>query len=146
MKISQEGRLSREREPQRVRPPGLEGAAFSELFRAGQAKLHTKALEGLFEEIERQAERLWLGRTFSEFLRFKQLVQQFVKEAVGSGLELRHARQWHGSGGAKTLTLVKKVDSKLTEMAELLINKQERTVDLLSTIGEIKGLLINLYR
>lgn len=146
MKITQEGRIPRERTPLSVPSSGRESAAFSQLVQEGQAKLHTETMDRLFTDIEQQAERLGKTRTFAELRRLKRLIRQFVKEAVGVGLDVRHTRDWHRHGRADKLMLVKKIDEKLVEMTDIVLAKHGTSVDLLAKIGEVKGLLINLYR
>jgi uncharacterized protein YaaR (DUF327 family) len=111
-----------------------------------QAKLHVTTLDRLFADIEKQSERLLKSQTFEDFRLFKKQVKQFVKEAVSFGLELKRSYNWHHHGGAKTLKRVEEIDRKLVEMADTLLNKEKKAVGLLDQIGEIKGLLINLYR
>lgn len=119
---------------------------FSELIQDGQAKLRTETLKSLFAAIEQQGEHVGRSHTFQDFLQFKKQVQQFVKEAVGIGLHLRQSRDWRGRGDTRTFRTVEEIDNKLMEMAKGLLEEEKQAVDLLNKIGEIKGLLINLYR
>ena len=48
-------------------------------------------------------------------------------------------------GEGRRLKIVETIDEKLIELAEDLLNEEKTSVDLLAKIGEIKGLLINLY-
>ena len=48
-------------------------------------------------------------------------------------------------GTHSTLALVKEVDQKLVELTEQVMDHEKKTVDLLGLIGEIKGLLVNIY-
>lgn len=42
-------------------------------------------------------------------------------------------------------SIVKEVDEKLLELTEVMMNQEKKAVNILGLIGEIKGLLINLY-
>ena len=48
-------------------------------------------------------------------------------------------------GYSRTLSTVQEVDTKLVELTQLVLDKQRNSIDILEKIGEIKGLLINLY-
>ncbi|MDY0394833.1 DUF327 family protein [Virgibacillus halophilus] len=37
------------------------------------------------------------------------------------------------------------MDEKLVKLTEDVLDQEKKTVDLLDTIGEIKGLLVNIY-
>lgn len=130
----------------RVAHSHKDSTAFSTLVKQGQAQLRKEALDRLFTDIEQQANQVVHSRTMESFLRFKRQVQQFMKEAVNSGFELRQSREWRHGGGSKTLTLVKRIDEKLAEMTEQFLSKGQQGLNLLADIGEIKGLLINLCR
>lgn len=146
MKISQDLRAKQETGRQSplttVREPGV----FSGIVKEQEARLKKEGLDNLYTDIKKQAERVIQTRTVGEFLRFKKQVQHFVKEAVSSGLELNKSRDWHRGNGTNTMTTVKKVNEKLTELTDHFLNDQSQSVDLLGKIGEIQGLLINLYR
>ena len=43
------------------------------------------------------------------------------------------------------MKLIETIDEKMIELAEALLDEEKTSVDLLAKIGEIKGLLINLY-
>lgn len=40
---------------------------------------------------------------------------------------------------------VETIDAKLVELSEEILNKEKSSLEILEMIGEIKGLLINLY-
>ena len=40
---------------------------------------------------------------------------------------------------------MRQIDAKLVELADDLLNEEKSSVDLLARVGEIKGLLINIY-
>lgn len=146
MKITRDFRTKQETSHSSVQPSVKAGSRFSGLVREGQAQLHMEALDRLFADIGKQADRVMHSRTVGDFLRFKRQVEQFVEKAVGSGLELRKSRDWHYGRGAKTFTTVQKIDEQLTELTDQFFHQKRPAVDLLAGIGEIQGLLINLYR
>ena len=40
---------------------------------------------------------------------------------------------------------VETIDVRLVELSEVILNKEKSSLEILEMIGEIKGLLINLY-
>ncbi|HEX7065181.1 MAG TPA: YaaR family protein [Bacillales bacterium] len=146
MKITQELRSKHEAPRPAGHSSARESSRFSGLVKEGQARVQMEGLDLLYADIEKQADRVIRSRTIADFIRFKQQVQQFMEEAVGSGLELRKSREWPRGGGNRKLATVQKIDEKLVEMTEQFLDQKQPAVNLLAQIGEIQGLLINLYR
>ena len=48
-------------------------------------------------------------------------------------------------GSAKVYKLVKEVDKKLVDLTNAVLDKEDKSIRLLSMIGEIQGMLINIY-
>lgn len=146
MKITQPFRPRSETGSPQVPTANKESGKFAAFVHEGETRLRETGLDRLYADIEKQAERLLHSRTAADFLRFKRQVQEFVKEAVNSGLALQKSRDWHRGNGPRTLTTVKKVNEKLIDLTDEFFSQTGHSIDLLAKIGEIQGLLINLYR
>lgn len=118
---------------------------FSQMFKTKAYQLKEQELENLIDDITSQGERLATYRSFQDLVKFKRMIQEFLQETVYNGLKLEQLQQFNQQGYSQKLMLVKEVDGKLLELTEYIMNQEEKTVDLLGTIGEIKGLLISLY-
>lgn len=68
-----------------------------------------------------------------------------MKEAVSYGMQLKQSHTWNRFGEGRRLKIVDTIDEKLVELTEDMLDEEKSSVDLLAKIGEIKGLLINLY-
>jgi hypothetical protein len=119
--------------------------SFQLLVRKNESKLQVEQLNRLVGEIEVQGERLAKGRHLRDLARFKQLVKRFLKEASDYGMEVSEQTSWGPGGSVSTLQIVKTIDEKLIELTNSIMNNESESIQLLNTIGEIKGLLINLY-
>lgn len=147
MKITNERRAVTDK-PDRL-PKGKNGpgaSSFSGLLKNVENNIRMQELDGLIEKIEQQGKALIRSRTMQEFRLFKQYVQQFIRQAVTGGLEVDRTYDWHGAAGARAMKRVRAVDEKLMEIADALLLKENAAVELLQRIGELKGLLVNLYR
>ena len=60
-------------------------------------------------------------------------------------MELKQSHTWNRSGEGRRLKIVDTIDEKLIELTEDILNEERDSVEILAKIGEIKGLLINLY-
>ncbi len=118
--------------------------SFSKQIGVKQDKLQTEELTHLLKKIDEEGQRLLHHQTIKDLNNYKKSVHKFVQEAVRYGLDTQTSRSWHQQGGSPQ-TLVKRVDQKLMELTDDVLNKSSKSVDLLGKIGEIKGLLVNLY-
>lgn len=118
---------------------------FKHLVQSQTDQLKKQELQQLMQEITTQGEKLARFRSFPDLVRFKNLIKGFLKETVYDGLELQSSHSFRFDGESKQLAIVKQVDEKLMELTDQIMNQEKKSVDLLGLIGEIKGLLINLY-
>lgn len=120
-------------------------ARFGDMIVKQGTKLQTEQLTRLLGDITAAGERVARNRTLRELTRFKMLVKRFLQEAVNHGLETKQSHTWNRFGEGRRLKIVETIDNRLVELAEDILNEEKETIDLLDKIGEIKGLLINLY-
>ncbi|MBT2627300.1 YaaR family protein [Bacillus sp. ISL-32] len=145
MKINQDIRTIVEKK----QLPSVKSAEISASFKTSMdsqsSKLKFDQLTRLLSDIEAFGKRLTKSRNFKDLARFKGLVKRFVKEAVDNGLSHETARSFDLYGNSRRLGIVKEIDEKLIQLTEEMMNQEQPAIDLLERIGEIKGLLINLY-
>lgn len=107
--------------------------------------MQMEKLQQLIKDIDDAGERLLRSQTFKDLAKFKTLVKRFVKETVEFGMQLKQSHSWNQFGQGRSLKIVETIDQKLVELTEDILEKEEKSMNLLEKIGEIKGLLINLY-
>jgi hypothetical protein len=107
--------------------------------------MKTGELQQLLKDITAQGNKLARFRSFRDLAKFKRMVKGFLQKAVKEGMALEQSHSFGMDGQTRHLTIVKQIDEKLMELTEELMNQEKKTVDILGLIGEIKGLLVNLY-
>ncbi|EMI15169.1 protein yaar [Bacillus stratosphericus LAMA 585] len=120
-------------------------ASFKSSMETQSGKMRLEQLTVMLSDIEVFGKKLTKSRNLKDLARFKGLVKRFVKETVDNGLNIETSRSFDIYGNTRTLALVKALDEKLIELTEDMMNQEKPSIDLLERIGEIKGLLINLY-
>ncbi len=118
---------------------------FGDLVKGEGERLTQDRLNQLLNDIERQGQILARSRSVRDFYQYKNLVKRFMEEAVKFGVALEERRGTNRRGRSRLYKIIKEVDSHLLQLAEELLSEQAPTIDLLARIGEIRGLLINLY-
>ncbi|MCP3742343.1 YaaR family protein [Rossellomorea sp. BNER] len=145
MKINQELRVGVDKFRQDQKTNPLVANKFGALVQKQNQKMKVEHLGRLLSDIEVAGERLSRSRTFKDLAKYKTLVKRFLKEAVDYGMDLKESHTWNQFGEGRKLTIIETVDEMLIQLSEGLIQKEKESIDILGKLGEIKGLLINLY-
>lgn len=120
-------------------------SSFSKMMVHSKQKLQQDSLQQLLSKIESQGELLSRQMTVKNVTDYKKMVKQFVSEAVQYGLELQEHQGFRLRGRAKTYHLVKEIDQKLITLTNEVMKQEKNGLEVLSIIGELEGLLVNLY-
>ncbi len=97
------------------------------------------------ERIAQQGERLARSMTVRELREYKVLVQRFLEDTVRKGVGLKETRGWDRRGRTKRYQLLDEIDQALLSLADELLTTEGGRIELLGKVGEIRGLLINLF-
>ncbi|OIU71564.1 YaaR family protein [Rossellomorea aquimaris] len=145
MKINQDTRVSLDKLHKESKSAGTSQAKFGQLVQKHDQKMQMDQLSNLLATIEDAGSRLAKSRNFKDLAKYKTLVKKFVREAVEFGMDLKQSHTWNQYGEGRKLNIVETIDSELVELTEAVMDKEKKSIDVLGEIGEIKGLLINLY-
>ncbi|MGM9571436.1 MAG: YaaR family protein [bacterium] len=102
-------------------------------------------LDALLEKIDNQGRVLQNTMSLRDLLSYKSLIKDFMGVVVNRGYMLKEEFGWNQRGQSKSYQLLKKVDGQLEELTNIFFDKESEQVDLLSKMGEIRGLLVDLY-
>lgn len=95
--------------------------------------------------IHEQGELLAESQTVEALADYKQMIKDFMKEAVDAALRLEDKRGFNRRGRAKIYKVVEQVDQKLLALTDQVISGEASRLSLLDQVGEIRGLLVNVY-
>ncbi|SFB31428.1 hypothetical protein SAMN04488072_11539 [Lentibacillus halodurans] len=145
MKVNPELQAQMETAAKAQRTPQEGRSSFNEMVQSQTRQLKQQEIRQLMNNITVQGDKLARFRSVRDLVKFKQMVKRFLQETVYNGLALQKSRNFSMDGNSQKLSIVKEVDEKLVALTEEMMNEEKKTVDLLGLIGEIKGLLVNLY-
>lgn len=143
MKISND--MKSQAEVKINRQPTLENQSFQRLVQSQAQQLKQQELTQLVQNISAQGTKLARFRSLKELAKFKRMIKSFLQETVTNGYQLKKSHSFSFDGSSRKLAIIKEIDDKLLELTEDIMNQERKTVDILDLIGEIKGLLINIY-
>jgi len=122
-----------------------ESISFQEVAAKGRQQAVYEKLTKLVNEIEEQGKVLAENRTVDQLKKYKKKVKEFMNDAVQNGLQLEEQRGFNRRGRTKVYKIVKEVDKKLIDLTNAVLDKEKKGLDILNLVGEIKGMLINIY-
>jgi len=118
---------------------------FGQMVSKQEQRMQTETMTKLLGDISTAGDRLARSRNLRDMAKFKMLIRKFLHEAVDFGMGLKQSHTWNRFGEGRKLKIVETIDEKLVELAEEILSQEKSSIELLDKIGEIKGLLINLY-
>jgi len=122
-----------------------DSVSFTEVMGKRKQDLNYERLSKMMSQIEEQGKILGKHQTVDALKKYKILVKKFMDDAVKNGLELQEQRGFNRRGSSKVYKIVKEVDSKLVDLTNEVLSKEKEGLRILSMVGEIQGLLVNIY-
>lgn len=119
--------------------------SFKELMSQKRDEKTITKLNQLLDDIKEQGKILNDKRTIDNLMKYKKMVKEFMDDAVEYGLNLEKHGGFRRGGRSRILKIVSQVDKKLLEVTDAVIKDEKKGLNMLKLVGEIEGLLINIY-
>ena len=103
------------------------------------------ALTQMMEEITRQGEKLAKHRDIKDMRRYRALVKDFLNEIVNRSHAFSRENFLDRKGRHRVYGIIRLVDQNLDELAQELVKDEQDNLAILSKIGEIRGLLLDIF-
>lgn len=110
-----------------------------------QDALSKERLNALMEQITAQGKKLGEVPTYSELKAYRELVRSFLGEVVGRAYAHQSQAGWDRQGRQKMYSTIKEIDHQLAALAEDVRQGQERQLDILARLDNIRGMLVDMY-
>ncbi len=127
------------------KPSAVPGIQFSEIMDQSEFKQSHEQLERMLKDIKEQGKKLTESKTIDTLIQYKKLVKGFIEEALQMGLKIEERRGYSRVGRTKALKIVSLIDEKLIELTDEFLNSERKSIRLLEKVGELQGLLVNLF-
>ena len=107
------------------------------------AELNSR-LNQLMTQITEQGERIAKHTDITDMKRYRELVKDFMNEVVNRSHEFSRENFLDRRGRHRVYGIVKLVDKNLDDLATELLKDEKDNLTILSKVGEIRGLLIDI--
>lgn len=105
-----------------------------------QARLQT-----LMEEITMQGEKLSKRRDVKDMKHYRGLVKEFMNEVVTRSHSFSRENFLDRRGRHRVYGIIRLVDENLDQLAQELMKDEKDNIAILNKIGEIRGLLLDIF-
>ena len=105
-----------------------------------QARLNT-----LMEEITMQGEKLAKRKDIRDMRKYRGLIKEFMNEIVSRSHTFSRENFLDRKGRHRVYGIIRLVDETLDELAKELVKDESDNITILNKIGEIRGLLLDIF-
>lgn len=109
-----------------------------------EAELQTK-LQNLMEEITMQGNKLAKRRDVKDMRHYRGLVKEFLNEIVTHSHSFSRENFLDRRGRHRVYGIIRLVDENLDQLAQELMKDEKDNLAILNKIGEIRGLLLDIF-
>lgn len=101
-------------------------------------------LSGLMNEIDAQGKMICEHMDIRDMRKYRSLIRDFMNEVVSRSHKFSRENFLDRHGRHRVFGIIKVLDKNLDELAEELIKEEKDHISILSKIGEIRGLLLDI--
>ena len=102
-------------------------------------------LSGLMEEITMQGDRLAKKRDIRDMKKYRGLIKEFMNEIINRSHQFSRENFLDRRGRHRVYGIIRMVDQTLDELAQELVKDEKDNLAILAKIGEIRGLLLDIF-
>ena len=110
----------------------------------GEAELQTK-LSSLMEAITVEGEKLAKRRDVKDMKHYRGLIKEFLNEVVTHSHSFSRENYLDRRGRHRVYGIIRLVDENLDLLAQELMKDEKDNLAILDKIGEIRGLLLDIF-
>ncbi len=102
-------------------------------------------LASMMEEITMQGDKLAKHRDIKDMRKYRSLIKGFMNEIISRSHEFSRENFLDRRGRHRVYGIIRLVDETLDELAQELMKDEKDNLAILGKIGEIRGLLLDIF-
>lgn len=105
-----------------------------------QARLVT-----LMEDITMQGKKISKRRDVKDMKKYRSLIKEFLNEVVSRSHAFSRENFLDRKGRHRVYGIIRLIDENLDDLAKELVKDEQDTISILGKIGEIEGLILDIF-
>lgn len=102
-------------------------------------------LSALMGEIQEQGKRLKKHRDIRDMRKYRSLVKEFLNEVINRSHSFSRENFLDRRGRHRVYGIIRLIDENLDQLAKELVKEEQDTLAILTKIGEIEGLILDIF-
>lgn len=102
-------------------------------------------LQLMMEEITMQGDKIIKRMDVKDMRRYRTLIKDFMNEIVNRSHKFSRENFLDRRGRHRVYGIIRLVDEKLDELAQELVKDERDNISILAKVGEIRGLLLDIF-
>ncbi|MCH3965927.1 MAG: YaaR family protein [Clostridium sp.] len=116
---------------------------FSQSFNSQMEKKSEEQLKNMFDDIKKRGNRLSITKCYSDVRVYKKMIKEYLKSVLNYMYSVKKDISFWQT---QYFITVETIDNKLEELTSMLMNEQKENLNIASTIDDISGLLVDIYK
>jgi uncharacterized protein YaaR (DUF327 family) len=116
---------------------------FSQSFSRERHKKSEEQLNKMIEDIKKRGTKLITTKTYVDVVMYKKMIKEYLESILKFMYETKKDISFWQT---QYFITVDTVDLKLEELTQALLNDEKDNINIASTIDEIQGMIVDIYR
>ena len=116
---------------------------FSQSYNQERNKKSEEELKKIIEDIHKKGNRLIITKTYSDVLAYKKMIKEYLESVLKFMYDTKKDISFWQTQYFITVDII---DKKLEELTESLLNGELENLNVATSIDEIQGLIVDIYR
>lgn len=125
--------------------PALDKQQFPDVLEQFQSPNQQVALAQLLKELDEYGARLVKSFSLYDLKQYKDTLKAFLKDTYAQVYTLKEETGWTRQGKPKTYQLIQRINLEVEELSKLVLSKQRDPLKILEKLGQIRGIVVDLY-
>lgn len=118
---------------------------FSQQLTSLSKENHQNYIIDLIDKISIQGKKISNKADILELQKYKKLITELLNDTVSNSYSYVKSDNFNYRKRHKVFTIIKKVNQSLDELTAEVLKQQSDNLNLLSTVGDIRGMLVDLF-
>lgn len=146
MKINRVNSVTKKPDVHRISSvQNTENSSFTQLMDEKKDEKKREELHKLMDNIKQKGNELVESKNVELLVNYKKMIKDFVSNAVEYAFEIQEKKGFSRMGRTKILKIVSLIDESLVEITNDFLEQERNKINMLAKIGELNGLLMNIF-